>query len=238
MRAIILAGGLGTRLRPLTLEKPKPLLPIKSKPLIEWSILNLKKHGITDIILSIGYKSEMIMDYFKDGSQWGINLQYNIEEELLGTGGAVKYIIKEFGIEDPFALVWGDNLANFDYQELIGKFNEKNADLVMSLATRYDVENWGVAKLSGEKIIGFIEKPKEEDAPSNLINAGAFIVHPRILDILPEGISNIERECFQKISHEEGNVYAHRHEGYWYPTDNLEKYNHVNENFEEKHFYQ
>jgi len=237
MKAIILAGGLGTRLRPLTLEKPKPLLPIKSKPLIEWSILNLKKYGIKEIILSIGYKSEMIIDYFKDGSKLGVNLEYNIEEELLGTGGAVKYIINKFNINEPFILVWGDNLANFNYQELINIFNEKNADLVMALTKREDVENWGVAILNETKIIDFIEKPKKEEAPSNLINAGAFVIHPRILDILPEGVSNIERECFQKISSEEGKVYSQEHKGYWYPTDNLEKYNYANENFEEEDFY-
>ena len=98
MKAIILAGGLGTRLRPLTYDTPKPLLPIKDKPLIEWTILNLKKHGITDIILSIGYKAEMIKDYFKSGEEFGVNISYNVEEELLGTGGAVKDILNKFGI--------------------------------------------------------------------------------------------------------------------------------------------
>jgi len=234
MKTIILAGGLGTRLKPLTLETPKPLLPIRNKPLIEWCILNLKKYGLRDIILSTGYKSEMIQSRFKNGEEWNINLKHNVEKELLGTGGAVKYIVNKFEIREPFALVWGDNLANFNFNELIEIFNEKNADLVMSLTHRDDVENWGVAKLKEEKIIGFVEKPKKEQAPSTFINAGAFVVNPDILKILPEGISNIERECFQKIANEEGKVYAHKHQGHWFPTDNLEKYNYANENFIEE----
>jgi len=229
MKAIILAGGLGTRLRPLTLEKPKPLLPIKEKPLIEWAILNLKKHGITEIILSIGYKSEMIKEYFKDGSHLDVNILYNVEEELLGTGGAVKDILNKFQINEPFVLVWGDNLADFNFKEVLDIFNENQADLVMSLTSRKDVENWGVAKLQENKIIGFIEKPERNQAPSNLINAGAFVVNPKILEILPKGVSNIERECFQVIANENGRVFAHEHKGYWYPTDTLEKYNYANE---------
>jgi mannose-1-phosphate guanylyltransferase len=231
MKAIILAGGLGTRLRPLTYETPKPLLPIKGKPLIEWTILNLKKHGIEDIILSIGYKSEMIKDYFKNGEELGVNISYNVEEELLGTGGAVKDLIKKYNINEAFALVWGDNLANYNFTEIKQVYNKNNADLAMALTTREDVENFGVAKLNEGKVVGFVEKPKREDAPSNLINAGAFIVNPKILDILPEGISNIERECFQKIATNDGQVYAHKHKGYWFPTDTLEKYNFANENF-------
>jgi|TARA_Y100000310_G_scaffold332439_1_gene408009 NDP-sugar pyrophosphorylase family protein len=231
MKAIILAGGLGTRLRPLTYDTPKPLLPIKDKPLIEWTILNLKKHGITDIILSIGYKAEMIKDYFKSGEEFGVNISYNVEEELLGTGGAVKDILNKFGINEPFALVWGDNLADHSFGGMRNLFDEKEADLVMTLTSREDVENFGVAKLSENRIIGFVEKPKREEAPSNLINAGAFIVNPKILDILPEGVSNIERECFQKVATEEGKVFAFEHKGYWYPTDTLEKYNFANEEF-------
>jgi len=223
MKAIILAGGLGTRLRPLTLQTPKPLLPIKDKPLIEWAILSLNKNGIKDIILSIGYKSDMIKEYFKDGSQLGVNLKYNIEEKPLGTGGAVKDICDKNNINEPFVLVWGDNLVDYDYKEMIMVYKDNNADLIMALTERKDVENFGVAKLDGEKIIGFVEKPKKEEAPSNLINAGAFVINPKILNMLPAGVSSIERDCFEKLV-EQGSVYAFVHKGYWWPTDTLEKY--------------
>jgi NDP-sugar pyrophosphorylase family protein len=231
MKAIILAGGLGERLRPLTLETPKPLLPIKGKPTVEWCIENLKNNGIKDIILSIGYKAEIIQDYFNEGSRLDVNISYNIEKERLGTGGAVKDILNKLQINEPFILVWGDNLANYNFKDMINLFQEKNADLVMALTSRDDVENFGVAKLKNDKIIGFIEKPKREEAPSNLINAGAFVINPKILNILPEGVSNIEKECFQKIAIEDGKVYAYQHQDYWFPTDTLEKYKFANENF-------
>ena len=107
---------------------------------------------------------------------------------------------------------------------MIELYESKKADLVMVLTQREDVENWGVVELYAGKIVGFVEKPKREDAPSNLINAGAFIVNPEVLSLLPDGVSNIERECFQKLAGKDGKVYAYEHKGYWFPTDNMEKY--------------
>jgi len=228
MKAIILAGGLGERLKPLTIETPKPLLPIRGKPIVERCIENLKKNGINEIILSIGYKAEKIIDYFGNGDGWGIKLVYNVEKELLGTGGAVKDIVKKFGIVDNFVLVWGDNLADFDIKGMIEEHLENKGMITMSLTEREDVENFGVASLIGNKLTGFVEKPKREEAPSKLINAGAFIVNPKVLGILPEGKSNIERECFSIVA-KEGKVYGFEHKGYWYPTDTLEKYNFAEE---------
>ncbi|MBW2993419.1 NDP-sugar synthase, partial [Candidatus Woesearchaeota archaeon] len=95
-----------------------------------------------------------------------------------------------------------------------------------------DVEYFGVAKLDYERILSFVEKPKREDAPSNLINTGAFIIEPNVLDILPDGKSSIERDCFEKIV-EQGNVYAHKHRGYWIPTDTLEKYRLAEQEFQD-----
>jgi len=228
MQAIILAGGLGTRLRPLTDNTPKPLLLIKGKPIMQYAIENLKKQGITNIILGISYHADKIKEYFGDGSKFGVNIQYSIEEEPLGTGGAVKQAVEN--IKEPFILAWGDNLMDVNFNEMMEIHKRNNAVLTMALTPREDVEHFGAAKLEGEKIIGFIEKPKREEAPSNLINAGAFIINPDALDILPEGKSNIERECFEKIV-EQGNVYSYKHEGQWFPTDTLEKYKKADKEF-------
>lgn len=228
MKAIILAGGLGNRLRPLTDNTPKPLLPIRGKPIVQRCIENLKANGIKDIILSIGYKAEKIQDYLGNGKKFGVNIKYNIEKELLGTGGAVKQVVNKLGISDDFILVWGDNLAEFDIKDMIKSHSDMNGLITMSLTPREDVENFGVAKLKGKKIIGFVEKPERAKAPSMLINAGAFIVNPKALEILPEGKSSIERECFEILAFK-GQVYAHEHKGYWYPTDTLEKYNFAEE---------
>jgi NDP-sugar pyrophosphorylase family protein len=216
MKAIILAGGLGERLRPLTLEKPKPLLPVNGKPIMEYALQNLKRCGVKDVILSVGYKADMIKDYFGNGAKWGMNIEYNVEEEFLGTGGAVKDIVNKFGIGDKFYLVWGDNLANYDFD----KMAEINGDVVMGLTEREDVENFGVAKIEGDEIVQFVEKPAREEAPSKLINAGAFVIDPEVLNILPEGKSSIERDCFEKLD----KIKMFKHEGYWYPTDTMEKY--------------
>lgn len=227
-KAIILAGGLGTRLRPLTNETPKPLLPIKGKPIIQHAIENLKKYGIKEIILSIGYKAEKIQDYFKDGRQIGVKISYCIETEPLGTGGAVKQA--SINIKEPFILLWGDNLTDINFKEMIKSYIKNNAKIIMALTPREDVEHFGVAKLEGDKILYFVEKPRREEAPSNLINAGAFIIDPEVLKILPEGKSSIERDCFEKLA-KQGVIYAYKHKGQWLPTDDIEKYKKADKEF-------
>ena len=226
--AIILAGGLGTRLRPLTNTTPKPLLPIKGTPILEHAINNLKKHKITDIILSIGYKADKIKEYFEDGGQLGVNISYCIEDEPLGTGGAIKEASK--GISETFLAINGDNLADFDWAQMLKEHKENNAKITLALYPVDDVTQFGIAKLDGKKIIEFIEKPSKEQAPSNLNNAGAYIIEPEILEILPEGKSSLEKDCFEKLA-KQGIVFAHTHEGQWFPTDTLEKYEIADENF-------
>ena len=233
MKAIILAGGLGERLRPLTLNTPKPLLLIKGKPIVQRSIENLKKHGIKDIILSIGYKSEKIKDYFLDGEKFGVNISYNVEESPLGTGGAVKEIVKKYNIKKDFVLVWADNLTDVNIGQLIAEHEINKGLITMTLTLREDLENFGVVKLDNNKIIGFVEKPKRLEAPSNLINSGVFIVHPDALNVLPEGRSSIERECFEKIA-SEGRMFGFKHTGYWFPTDRLELYNYAEQHLKDE----
>jgi len=231
MKAIILAGGLGERLRPLTNHTPKPLLPIKGKAIMQYAIENLKRNSITDIILGISYHADKIKKYFRDGSKFGVNISYSIEKEPLGTGGAVKQAAKN--IKETFVLLWGDNLTDINFRETLEVHKRNKAKITMALTPREDVEHFGVAKLDGEKILYFVEKPKREEAPSNLINAGAFIVNPEALNILPEGKSSIERDCFEKLA-EKGVVYAYKHPGQWFPTDTLEKYKKAEQEFSPK----
>jgi mannose-1-phosphate guanylyltransferase len=226
--AIILAGGLGTRLKPLTDTIPKPLLPLKGKPIVQHTIEQLRKHGVKNIILSIGYRADQIKEYFGDGSNFGLNISYIIEDSPLGTGGAVKMAAQE--LTQPFILTWGDELKDIDYTALHKSFLRNAPQVAMVLTEREDVENFGVAKLEEEKIISFVEKPKREDAPSNLINAGAFIIEPDCLKMLPEGKSSLEKDCFENLA-PLGEISAYHHIGQWYPTDTLEKYNNANDNF-------
>jgi len=221
MKAIILAGGLGTRLRPLTHDIPKPLLPIKGRPIIEHAILNFKKHGITDIVLSIGHLSDKIKNYFGQGEKWGVNIEYCIEDQPLGTGGAIKKAA--VGIDGTFLAINGDNLADFDWSAAIATHKNQKAQITLSLYPVQDVTQYGIAQLENGKILKFIEKPRVEEAPSNLNNAGGYIMESEILNMLPEGVSSIERDCFEKLA-TQGVVYAHIHEGQWFPTDNMTKY--------------
>ncbi len=226
--AIILAGGLGTRLRPLTDATPKPLLPICGKAIVEHIILNLKKHNINNIILSIGYKADQIQQHFKDGQQLGVNISYCIEDEPLGTGGAIKQAATN--LTEPFIVLNGDNLGDFDYTSMVQTHHTHNAKITIALYPVEDVTQYGIAKLDGNRLIQFIEKPKREEAPSNLNNAGAYIINPSALTILPEGKSSIERDCFEKVA-PTGGVYAFHHQGQWFPTDTLEKYTNAANNF-------
>lgn len=219
--AIILAGGLGTRLRPLTDETPKPLLPLHGKPIVQHTIEYLKLHGIKNIILSVGFRGEKIREYFGGGEKIGVNLFYVFEDEPLGTGGAVKKAASS--LTEPFVLTWGDELKDINYTGLIQAFNKHKTKMTMVLTKRYDVTNFGVAKLNGDKIEYFVEKPNPEEAPSNLINAGAFVIDPSCLKMLPEGKSSMERDCFEKLA-PLGEISAFIHEGQWFPTDNLERY--------------
>ncbi|HLC51998.1 MAG TPA: HAD-IIB family hydrolase [Candidatus Nanoarchaeia archaeon] len=219
--AIILAGGLGTRLRPLTDETPKPLLPLHGKPIVQHTIEYLKQHGIKNIILSVGFRGDKIMEYFGGGERIGVNISYVFEDEPLGTGGAVKKAAAN--LTSPFVLTWGDELKDINYTALIQAFNKNKTKVAMTLTKRYDVTNFGVAKLNGNQVEYFVEKPKPEDAPSNLINAGAFVIDPSCLEMLPEGKSSMERDCFEKLA-VLGEISAYIHEGQWFPTDNLERY--------------
>lgn len=227
--AIIVAGGLGTRLRPLTETIPKPLLPIRGKPIIEHVIRNLKKHSITNIIISIGYKAEQVQEYFGNGNSLGVSINYVLETEPLGTGGAVKLASKN--LKQPFFLVWGDNLMDVNFSKMEQEYLSSGASLIMALTPREDVENFGVAKLDKNKIITFVEKPKREEAPSNLINAGAFIIDPSCLELLPQGKSSLEKDCFEKLA-PQGKIAAFIHQGQWFPTDTLEKYHYANSFFQ------
>ena len=163
MHVIILAGGLGTRLRPLTDATPKPLLPVKGKPIIEHAILNFARHGVKDVILSVGYHAGKIRDYFGQGDKWGVNIDYAIETEPLGTGGALKKAAE--GLAGTFLAINGDNLADFDWTRMLSAHRDSGAQITLALFPVEDVTQYGIARLDGSKILEFIEKPAREAAP-------------------------------------------------------------------------
>lgn len=226
--ALILAGGMGTRLRPLTDHIPKPLIPVGDKPLLQHIIDNFCKYGIKNIILCVGYKAEQIEEYFGNGEKCGVKINYSRESLPLGTGGAIKQAAK--GLNGPLFMQWGDNLMDLNWNEVEKEYLKNKTPVLMVLTPREDVENFGVAELKDNKIVHFVEKPSRKSAPSNLINAGALVIDPKILNLLPEGKSSIERDCFEKIA-PKGKISAYLHQGQWFPTDTLEKYEQAKSHF-------
>ena len=183
-KAILLAGGLGKRLSPLTDYTPKLLLPIKGKPILQHAIINLKKFGIKDIIISAGFRSTQIQDYFKDGHDFGVKIRYAIEEKSLGTGGAIKFAAK--GIKNTFITLNADNLADFDYDSIYEAHKRNKALVTIAVFPVKDVSTFGIVVIKKERIVRFIEKPMPEEAPSDLSNAGLYIMEPDILECIPE----------------------------------------------------
>ncbi len=181
MKAIILSAGEGSRMRPLTLTKPKTMLPVAGKPIIQYNIESLKDNGIKDILLIVRYKEEMVREYFGDGSKFGVNISYKTQEDFLGTANAISYG-KDF-IEDSLIVLNGDIiLDNEIIGEIIKKYNDLKPDTLMALTEVDDPSAFGVVEIEDGNIKKIVEKPKKEEAPSNLVNAGIYIFNRDIFD--------------------------------------------------------
>lgn len=219
-KAVILAGGQGTRLRPLTLTTPKALVEIHGKTLTEHILDLLKKYNVEEVFLSIGYLKDKIMDYFGDGEKFGIRILYIEENEPLGTAGPLK-AAKDFFTES-FIVSNGDELKKIEIDKMFGVHKKEHALITIALTKVENPSMYGVARLEGNKILEFVEKPKKEDAPSNLINAGFYIIEPRVLDLIPEGFSMLERDIFPRLA-KEGKIAGFPFSGQWYDTGNFER---------------
>jgi NDP-sugar pyrophosphorylase family protein len=223
MKAIILAGGAGTRLRPLTYEVPKPLIPIQGKTLTEHQFELLKRHGIKDIVLAVGYKSDQIIDKFKDGKELGLNISYVVEDEPLGTAGCLNILKPQ--LNETFIMMNGDELKDIDIDKMLDFHRKNKAIITIALVETQDVESNGVVELHDKKIVRFVEKPKKEEAPSNLISSGFYIVEPAAISLIEnEKFAMLEKQVFPKLA-EEGKLFGYCNGmKQWFQTDNLERY--------------
>ncbi len=222
-KAFILAGGKGTRLRPITYEIPKPMVPIRGRPLLEHTIDLLKKYEIRDIVLSIGFLGHKIKEHFGNGSKFGVKITYVEEDSPRGTAGALR-LAKELLSDGDFIMINGDNLFNIDLDNMArDHFNNKTIATI-ALTSVSDPTKYGVARLQGNRILEFIEKPSLEEAPSRLINAGVYIFSPKIFDYIPDKeFSMIETEVFPKLIQDKqfsGYVMS----GQWLPAGTPEEY--------------
>ncbi|MEZ5219597.1 MAG: NDP-sugar synthase [Ilumatobacteraceae bacterium] len=225
MRAVVLVGGFGTRLRPLTYSIPKPMLPVVHRPIIEHLVVNLVRAGITDVVLALGFKPEPFMEAFPDGTCAGATLTYAVEPEPLDTAGAIAFAARHAGIDDTFVVANGDVLTDLDLSRLVSFHRERGAMATIHAFPVEDPSAFGVVELDDEqRVLRFVEKPAPGTAPSNLINAGTYVLEPSVLDLIPSGRKvSIERETFPVVS-ERGGLFAMAADAYWLDTGRPELY--------------
>lgn len=195
MQAILLAGGLGTRLRSVVNDRPKPMALIEEKPFMEYVILELKKHGVDQIVFAIGYKGSMVEEYFKDGSQWGIGVSYAYEEELLGTAGAIKNAGQKIS-EDRFLVLNADTFYQIDYNRLTDLSRERELDMALVLRQVPDVSRYGQAVLEDGWLTAFDEKT--DDSRCGTINGGVYLMNRSLLEEIPTGKVSLEHDMIPK----------------------------------------
>lgn len=196
MKAIILAGGLGTRLRGTVSDLPKPMAPVAGKPFLEYLILQLTKAGIRDIILSVGYKREAVISYFSDGKIWGARIEYAEEMEPLGTGGGVRQALSHIEGEN-FLVMNGDSYLDVDLGELIRFHRIRGAVLTMALAKCDDASRYGKVEIDEQgEVVRFVEKGAKG---AGLVNGGVYAVNKVLRGYLPEGKSSLEHDVFPRF---------------------------------------
>lgn len=221
--ALVLAGGKGTRLKPITEEIPKPMMPVHGKPILQHTLDLFKKYGITKILIAIGYKGDQIREYFGDGTRFGVEITYIEEKEPLGTAGCLR--LAQPYIKETFVMCNGDELKEIDLADLYLFHKDNEAVATIALTTVEDPSAFGVVDMKGNKIMKFVEKPKKEEAPSNLINSGLYIIEPEVLRFMPENQEkvSIEKDVFPKIAQAE-RLFGYPFSGQWFTTDTLERY--------------
>ena len=220
MKAVILAGGRGTRLKPLTDNIPKPLLPIGRKPILEIIIEKLREHGFTDIILNVKYMSESIKAYFRDGSSLKVKITYCEDGEPRGTAGPIKLVEKLLDSE-PFITMNGDLLTDLDFNKMYQAHIEASAELTMATYTHTVEIPYGVIGTQNNRIITIKEKPSVDF----LINAGIYIVSPSTLDVIPEGTFFNMPDLIQKLIDQQRKVEIYPIDGKWQDIGTMESYN-------------
>ena len=225
MQALILAGGKGTRLRPLTVYTPKPIVPICNRPFLLYQIDTLRRAGVTDITLSLSYQPQKIEQQLGDGSLFGVKLKYTVEPQPMGTAGAYKFA--EDLIREPTVVFNGDILTDLDLKAVIREHNERKATATIVLAPVADPSSYGVVETEKDgRILRFLEKPKAGETACNTINAGTYVLEPKVLDYLPAGENySFEYGLFPDLLKRAEAFYAHiPARTYWIDIGTPERY--------------
>jgi len=226
MKGIIIAGGLGTRLRPVTYHRPKPLVPVANRPFLEYQVALLKQYGIDDLVFATNYMADKIEGHFGDGSRFGVRMRYAIEETPLGTGGAIRNAADRFPGE-AVAVFNGDVLTDFDLGRILDFHREKQAVATITLSEVPSPNPFGVLILDGDGKVEAWREPSEatkkllsqgsfEITGTDKINAGFYVFAPEFIESIPQGVpSSIERDIFPRFLERSAPVYGIAPGGFW-----------------------
>ncbi|HEX75575.1 MAG TPA: NDP-sugar synthase [Dehalococcoidia bacterium] len=228
MKAIILVGGEGTRLRPLTYSTVKAMMPVLNKPFIEYVIRHLSNHKVNEAILALGYKPDSIRDYFSNTTQPSAKLIYSVEQTPLGTAGAAKNAGQH--IDDTFFVLNGDIFTDLDLTDMLNFHRNKDAKVTIALTPVDDPTQFGVVETnSQQQITRFVEKPSWQQVTSHLINAGIYILEAEILERIPQGKRFMfEHNVFPKLLADGEPVFGYTTDTYWIDMGTPEKYLQLN----------
>ncbi|MBW4449005.1 MAG: mannose-1-phosphate guanyltransferase [Spirirestis rafaelensis WJT71-NPBG6] len=225
MRAVLMAGGSGTRLRPLTCDLPKPMVPILNRPIAEHIINLLKRHHITEVIATLHYLPDVLRDYFQDGSDFGVQMTYAVEEDQpLGTAGCVKNIAEL--LDETFLVISGDSITDFDLTAAI-EFHKQNKSKATLILTRVPnpIEFGVVITDEQHRISRFLEKPSTSEIFSDTVNTGTYILEPEVLEYLPSNIEcDFSKDLFPLLLDKDEPMYGYVAEGYWCDVGHLDAY--------------
>jgi len=233
VKAVIIAGGLGTRLRPLTNNTPKPIVPLANLPMIVRQLDLLVCHGINEVIINLHYLSHEIKKILGDGRKWGIKIYYSIENEPLGTAGAVKNA-EQFFDEDPLIVFNGDVITDLNLTKLIGFHHQKQAVVTLALTEVEDPTAFGlILRDKDGRVTKFLEKPNWEQviqAKTKAINAGTYIIDPKIFRDVPVGEPySFERQLYPSLLEKGVRMFGYLSTAYWIDIGNPEKYKEVHQ---------
>jgi mannose-1-phosphate guanylyltransferase len=213
--AILLVGGFGTRLMPLTKNTPKPMLTVAGVPVTEHQLAMAKAAGITEIVLATSYLSEVFIPYFGDGSKWGMKIKYAVEKEPLGTGGAIRNAAKLLDTNESVVILNGDVLSSHNLAEQIRQHELHDADATLHLTQVVDARAFGcVPTDSNGRVTAFLEKM--ENPITNQINAGCYVFNPRVISTIPlDTVVSVERETFPQLVAQGASVFGYVENAYW-----------------------
>jgi NDP-sugar pyrophosphorylase family protein len=236
MKAMILAAGVGSRLDPLTRNVPKPMVPVLNQPVMEHIVGLLVQHGFNDIYCNTHYLADQIEGYFGDGASLGARMQFNREQELLGTAGGVKRVAEQtsfFNDGGTFLVIGGDDLTGIDLSAMLKFHKAKGALATIGLSHVSDPSQFGVVVLKrGGKISQFVEKPKPGEAPSNLVNTGVYLFKPEILNLIPSGeFYDFGKQLFPLLLEQKKTFCGFTTREYWRDVGNLNEYRECHDDF-------